>query len=98
MPRLELNSELIQKIKTIVQKYGVTKVFIFGSVARNEASESSDLDLLVEFEQGRTLIDLIAVEQELSNALGVKVDVTTPESLHPAIKDIVLKERVQIHG
>lgn len=70
MPEIRISQDLIKKVTSIVKKLGVTKVLVFGSVARGESHAGSDLDLLVEFEKGRTLIDLIAVEEELTKVIG----------------------------
>jgi predicted nucleotidyltransferase len=72
------------------------RAFVFGSVARGEATAQSDVDLLVEFEKGRTLLDLAGLHRELEEALGRPVDVTTPAALHPLLKDAILSERVPI--
>lgn len=68
------------------------KVRVFGSVARGEATENSDLDLLVDMEEGRTLLDLIGLGQELSDLLRCKVDVMTEQDLSPMFRSRVLRE------
>jgi predicted nucleotidyltransferase len=71
-------------------------VRVFGSVARGDNVPSSDIDLLVDFDEGVGLLDLIGLERELSNLLGVKVDVTPADSLKPRIRDQVLRETVPL--
>jgi predicted nucleotidyltransferase len=66
-----------KEILAINRRHGATAVRIFGSVARGEADADSDLDLLVEVEAGRTLGDLVELEQELSTLLGCRVEVGT---------------------
>lgn len=83
-------------IRTIGSKHGATNIRVFGSRARGEATESSDLDLLVEMEPGRSLLDLIAIEQELERSLGVNVDVLTPGSISPYLRDEILREAVPL--
>lgn len=93
---MKLSSDDTQKLITITRKHGAVTVSLFGSFARGEASPSSDLDVLVEFEPGRSLLDLVRLERELSDSLGLEVDVVTPKSLHPLIRERVLEERVQV--
>lgn len=76
----------------IASRNGARSVRVFGSVARGEASRTSDLDLLVEWEPGRSLLDHVALVQDLEDLLGVKVHVGTEKSLHWYIRDRVLKE------
>ncbi len=83
-----------EEILRIAAKYGAYNVRVFGSVARGEARPDSDVDLLVELEPQRTLLDQIALMQSLSELLGRKVDVTEPETLHELIRDKVLREAV----
>lgn len=70
------------------------KVGVFGSYARGENITGSDLDVLVYLDYSKriSLLDLIAVEQEMSDALGIKVDLVTAKSLHPLIRPQVEKE------
>lgn len=62
-------------IAAIAQRRGVTKVYVFGSVARGEAEDDGDVDFLVEFEAGRSLLDQVHLIEELSQLLHVPVDV-----------------------
>lgn len=73
----------------LVRRHGGHSVRIFGSRARGEGSSSSDLDLLVEMERGRSLLDLIDMERELKTALQMKVNVLTPGSLSPYLRERV---------
>jgi uncharacterized protein len=73
-------------------RHGAGNVRIFGSVARGEADEESDIDLLVEMEKGRSLFDLGGLLMELEELLGHKVDVVTYKALRPRIRDRVLRE------
>ena len=84
------------RVLDIMQKHGVLTASVFGSVVRGEASDRSDVDFLVEFETGRSLLDLIGLRQDLSDILERRVDVVTPRSLHPGFRDSVLSERVQL--
>jgi hypothetical protein len=69
---------------------------LFGSAARGELTDSSDLDFLVEFEPGRSLLDLVGLQLELADVLGKETDVVTYRSLHPRIRDRVLREQVPV--
>jgi len=65
---------------------------VFGSVVRGDARSNSDVDLLVEIEPGRTLLDLIALEQDLEELLGRRVDVLTDDGLSPYLQQQILAE------
>ena len=85
-----------QKLVPILKRHGVARASLFGSFARGDEDENSDLDLLVEFESGRSLLDLVAVKLDLEDALGRAVDVVTRNALDPVIRECVLRERVPI--
>jgi len=70
-------SERREEILRIAARYGAYNVRIFGSVARGEADEASDIDFLVDMESGRSLLDLGGLQMELEALLGCRVDVTT---------------------
>jgi len=80
------------EILRIAKEYGAHNIRIFGSVARGEANANSDLDLLVEMEPNRSLIDHVALWQDLEDLLGCKVDVVSEKALHWYIRDRILKE------
>ena len=84
------------RILEIAREYGATSVRIFGSVARNEDDDKSDVDFLVELEPGRTLFDLGGMLMELRRLLGREVDVVTVRGLRDKIRDRVLKEAVPL--
>ena len=69
---------------------------VFGSFVRGEQTSHSDVDFLVEFEPGRSLLDLSGLRLELEDLLGREVDVVTRNALHPRLKDRILREQVQI--
>ena len=85
-----------EEILQIAEKHGARTVRIFGSVARGEADVASDLDLLVEMEPGRSLLDLGGLLMELQDLLGCRVDVVTEKGLRERIRDRVLKEAVAL--
>jgi len=84
------------EVLRIAASYGARNVRVFGSVARGEVGPKSDVDFLVEMEEGRSLLDLVGLWQDLENLLGCKVDVVEPEGLHWYIRDRVLQEAVPL--
>ena len=74
---------LIERVLPVLRRYGARRAGLFGSYARGEADAASDLDLLVELPQGASLLDLIGLQQDLSDELGLKVEATTYRALHP---------------
>lgn len=91
--RPEKLGEIKNKIYPILKRYGVAKASIFGSYVREEETIESDIDILVEFSVEKSLLDLAGLKIELEEALARKVDVLTYKSLHPLIKDGILKEQ-----
>jgi uncharacterized protein len=85
-------SEILQA----ASKRGATGLRVFGSVARQEASESSDVDFLVDLEPGRSLFDLGGLSADLEALLGRKVDVAEVKGLSPYLRDRVLREAVPL--
>jgi len=79
-------------ILDIAERYGAYNVRVFGSVARGESHQASDVDFLVEMQPGHSLLDRIALKQDLEDLLGCRVDVATPGTLHECIKDQVLQD------
>jgi uncharacterized protein len=82
----------IAVVRHIASRIGATNIRVFGSVVRGEDTQGSDLDILIDVPRGTTLPDLVGVERELAQALGVKVDLLTPGDLHPRFRDDVLRE------
>jgi predicted nucleotidyltransferase len=81
-------TELIQR--------GVKDIAIFGSIARGTASASSDVDILVEFSQPIGLFEFIRLKMLLEQWLGKKVDLVTPDALHPALRQRILNEAMYV--
>lgn len=82
-------------IMRLTRQHGATNVCLFGSTARGEEQEGSDLDLLLEMEPGRSLLDHVALKQDLEDLLGCEVDIVTEQSLHPRIRERVLQKAVR---
>lgn len=85
-----------EDVLRIAAARGARRVRVFGSVSRGEGSPTSDVDLLVEMEPGRSLLDLMSLEDDLERLLGRPVDVVTEAALSPRIRDRVLAEAVAL--
>jgi predicted nucleotidyltransferase len=84
------------KIRAIAARHGARSVRVFGSLARGDARDDSDLDLLVDLEPGRSLLDMIAIKQDLEDVLGRSVDVVTERGLSPYLRQRVLAEAIPL--
>lgn len=89
-------NEIRIKAVPILRLHRVCEAAIFGSVARGEARQRSDIDLLVTLAEGKSLLDLVGLQLDLEAVLGRKVDLVTYGSLHPRIRDQVLKEQIPL--
>ncbi len=80
------------EIAQIAKRYGASNIRVFGSVARGNADDESDVDFLVDLEKGRSLLDLGGLLIDLQALLGRRVDVVTEKGLKPRIRERVLSE------
>ncbi len=80
----------------LASQYGATDVRVFGSVARGESDEDSDIDLLVRMTPGRSLLDIGGLLMDLQDLLGRRVDVVTERGLRPRIRERVLREAIPV--
>jgi len=87
--------EILSLHQADLKELGVKSLAVFGSVARDEAGPDSDVDLLAEFQRPFGLFKFVEVKEYLENILGCSVDLVTPDALHPALKDIILREAVR---
>ncbi len=78
------------------ERYAVRSLGLFGSFVRGEATPDSDLDLLVEFDRPPTLFEFVRLQRDLSNLLGVRVDLVMRSALRPAIGQAILSELVPV--
>jgi predicted nucleotidyltransferase len=85
-----------EQILRVAKAHGAGHVRVFGSLARGEGGEASDVDLLVEMDQDRSLMDRIALKQALEDLLGVEVDVVNEKAIRPAIREHVLRDLVEL--
>ncbi|MCS6305935.1 MAG: nucleotidyltransferase family protein [Nitrospira sp.] len=83
-------------ILLLAAQHGASNVRVFGSVARGETNPTSDIDLLVKMDRGRSLLDLIELSQELESVLHRKVDILTDEGLSPYLEQRIHAEAVPL--
>jgi predicted nucleotidyltransferase len=95
-PLRDLAESQRDEFKAIVTRHHGSSVASFGSVARGDEQPGSDIDFLVELAPGIRPFEILAIGVELEAALGVKVDVGTPESLRERVRDEVLAEAVRL--
>lgn len=92
----EILNEKREEILRIAERHGAHNVRVFGSVVRGESRPDSDLDVLVDLEPGRSLLDHAALQLELEELLGCKVDVVVERGLRKRIRERVLNEAVPL--
>ncbi|YAF96629.1 MAG: nucleotidyltransferase family protein [Nodularia sp. CChRGM 3473] len=92
----ELKQILLAQKQYLCETYQITQLGIFGSYARGEQTESSDVDILVDYETAPTFIKLAQLKDYLSQAFDLKVDIVTKNGLKPRIRDRVLSETIYI--
>ena len=85
-----------EDILWIAASHGARNIQVFGSRARGDARPDSDIDILVKLDPGRSLLDLVAIKQDLEDLLGCPVDVVTETALSPYIREEVLKEAISL--
>ncbi len=93
---LELLKEKREDILRVAAKHGAGNVRVFGSVARGEADENSDFDILVTLDENATLLNHAALIEDLEALLGRRVDVASDRGLKPRVRDRVLAEAVPL--
>jgi hypothetical protein len=88
----------LQQVAPALRAKGATSLYLFGSVARDEARNASDLDLFLDYDPKKkfSLVDLVDIKLFLEDELGVTVDVTTRDSLHPMLRDDIEKSAVHV--
>ena len=87
--------EALASHRALFECYGVSAVSLFGSVARGESTEDSDIDLLVEFSRPIGLFHFVELKRILEEAFGRSVDLVTPNALKPQLRDRILKEAIR---
>ena len=81
-----------KKLIEICRQNDVSKIGVFGSTARGEANEQSDIDLLVEFSRRKSVLAMVALERQLATALGRKVDLLTEAAISPYLRERILSD------
>ncbi len=93
-------TEILKANKSVIldlaARHGAKNIRVFGSAARGDFDQYSDVDFLVDMEKGRSLLDMGGLLMELQELLGCKVDVVTPQGLRPRIRETVLKEAMAL--
>jgi hypothetical protein len=84
------------RLSDLGEKHGIRNIRVFGSYAHGKADESSDLDLLVTMDEGRSLLDRIGFMHDVEDLLHIKVDVVNEKALHQTIRESVIKEGVSL--
>lgn len=92
----ELRTGYRSQILDTAHRYGAHNVRVFGSIARGDQTPSSDVDLLVDFEPARSLLDLAGLWLDLQVALGCKVDVVSSRGLRPRVASAILRDAVPL--
>ncbi len=92
MAEFQIIQQKRKDILAVAREHGIVNVRVFGSVARGSETLQSDIDFLVDLEEGRTLLDLGGALVKLQELLGRKVDIVTERGLHWYLRDKILKE------
>ncbi|MDJ0647581.1 MAG: nucleotidyltransferase family protein [Xenococcaceae cyanobacterium MO_188.B19] len=97
MKNLEEIKQILRQSKPFLEdNYRITEVGIFGSYARGKETESSDVDVIVDYQKPPTLIMLVELKEYLSSLVNMKVDIVTKKGLKPRIKEKVLSEVIYV--
>lgn len=92
-----ITQSIKKQIIPILKRQGITKAALFGSVVRDEAKKTSDIDILIRYKGQKSLMDLVRLQFELGKKIGKKVDLLTYNSIHPLLKNIILNEQKIIY-
>lgn len=92
----ELRSRYRDQIVELAEKRGAHTVRVFGSIARGDQHPGSDIDFLVDFEPGRSLLDLTGLWLDLEGALGCQVDVVSSRGLRPRVATEVMRDAISL--
>jgi len=95
--RLRLTKEIEEKVISFLKNCGAKKISIFGSYVKGEATSESDLDIIVEFDEKISLLDIVGFEFKLTEQLGIKVEILTEKAISPYIIEDVLSEAKVIY-
>jgi uncharacterized protein len=87
---------VLRQHRAEIAAHGVRALYLFGSTGRDEARPDSDVDLFIDYAEGFSLLDLVAVKEEIDRVLGARADQTTRGGLHPLLRDDILREAEQV--
>jgi uncharacterized protein len=91
-----LRSEYRDKIVSLASKHGAENVRVFGSVARGDADELSDIDFIVDMQTGRSLMDFARLKLDLEDLLHINVDLVESKAIKPSLKELIDKDVIQL--
>lgn len=89
-------AEIREKVAPLLRSYGVSRAGVFGSAARGELEENSDIDILVEIPKPISLLDFVAIKQKLEETLDRNVDLVEYAALKPSLRDTILQTQITI--
>jgi len=90
-------SKIYNEIISFLKEKNACKIAVFGSYVRNDETTESDIDIIVEFSDRKTLLDFVGIERELSEKIKIKVDLLTEQSISPLLIDRIKKEMKVIY-
>lgn len=90
-------SKIYNDIVSFLKEKNAKKIAVFGSYVRNDETQGSDIDIIVEFNDNKSLLDFVGIEQELSKKLGIKVDLLTERCISPYMIEMVKEEMKVIY-
>ena len=90
--------EIFNRIVRFLKNQGAKKIAVFGSYVRGEEKPESDIDIIVEFSERKSLLKLVQIERELSEALEIKIDLLTEKSISPYLIDTIKREMEVVYG
>ena len=93
-----LKKKIKESIVSILTRYDVERIAIFGSYARGEAGANSDIDILVRFARPKSLLQIVQIEDEIRKSIHVKVDLVTDKAVSPYLADRIHRDEVVIYG
>jgi uncharacterized protein len=86
-----------QALAEVCERNNIQRLRVFGSFARGDQSESSDIDLIADFAERKSLLDLVRIEREFSERLGRKVDLLTEAALSPYLRERILRDSQMVY-
>ena len=93
-----LKKKIQESIVSILTRYDAERIAIFGSYARGEAGENSDIDILVRFARPKSLIQIVQIENEIRASIHMKVDLVTEKAVSPHLAGTIFRDEMVIYG